>query len=102
MNFSKFSANDFLDPNKFKTSMDYSNSNQYAKGLDISNNAVSIGVSVHDTWWACMKDGSRMTSYEKLGYHSNTCALLSGFLAGSASFQVYRMTDKGVVTSIIK
>ncbi|MFA6270655.1 MAG: hypothetical protein WC657_05630 [Candidatus Paceibacterota bacterium] len=100
-------AESFLDPDKFKTDTDsypeagYADQ-QFQKGLKISNESLEVGVSAYGTWWAHGKDGSHTTSYEGIGYHSCTADLLRGFLAGTAKFIIYRLTDDGITETCIK
>lgn len=97
----------FLNPDNFKTSMDHLPPTGYAeeqfqKGLKVSNESIAVGISINGTWWAEYKDGSYLSSYEGIGYHSCTCELLRGLLAGTAKFIVMRFNDKGLTETCIK
>jgi len=48
-----------------------------------------------------MKDGSSMTSYEKIGYHANTAGLLQGFLESGVVIKVYRDTTEGITETLL-
>ena len=52
---------------------------QYAKGLQIGAEFDTVTISIYGTWGA--RSALKMiTSYETLGYHSNTHMLLKGFI----------------------
>lgn len=93
---------DFLNPDNFKTTMDTPELDlkQYKKGLELSNTSSVIGISANGCWFADLISGGHLTSYEVIGYHSSTAALLKGFLAGRAKFIVYR--GEGVTRTTIK
>jgi len=48
-----------------------------------------------------MKDGSSMTSYEKIGYHANTADLLRGFIDSAVPIKVYRDTTEGITETLL-
>lgn len=104
---SKFTAEDFLSPEKFRSGWpadggDYG-AKQYAKGLQVGKDAVKIAVAVNDVWSANMKDGGHLSSCEKLGYHAGTSELLRGFLDSGAKIVVYRENaDKLVATVLVR
>ena len=110
MNYSELnalSAESFLDPDLFVSEYDHMDrggyaEEQYRKGLEISNSSESVGISANGTWWARGKDGSLTTSYEGIGYHLHTSALLRGLLAGTAKFIVYRFDSTGISSTCIK
>jgi hypothetical protein len=63
---------------------------------------VSVSISVTGTWGATGKDGSTTTSYERIGYHSCTAPLMRGFLDGPAEIVVFRSTQSGLSTTVIR
>jgi hypothetical protein len=83
----------YLNPDNFVTTYDTINpgqaAEQYAKGLEISRSAVSVGIACTGTWTARMPSGVT-TSSEGIGYHAHTASLLRGFLDGPAPLVVYR------------
>jgi hypothetical protein len=97
----------FLDPDNFKTETDHFPKEGYAqeqfrKGQKIANESVEVGISAGGTWYAVGKNGSQVTSYEGIGYHSTTSDLLRGFLSGTARIVVNRYTDTGYSATCIK
>lgn len=105
---SKFTAQDFLSPEKFVTPADDLVCNtdrkvkQYQHGLETGKNALQISIGFTDAWGAHMKDGSLATAYEKLGWHSCTKELLQGFLDSGCEIVVHRYTDTGFTRTVIK
>lgn len=101
---SKLKAEDYLNPNNFKTEFDRINprrsQEQYETGLRWSNSAEEIHLNFQGIWSAKMKDGSFITSYEGIGYHGNTAELLKGFLEGIAPLIVHRQTENGTIEAI--
>lgn len=93
----KLPAETFLDPTKFTTSYDTAegSSKQYQKGLDVGRNATTIHIESTGVWSASMKDRSSLQSYEGIGYHANTGALLAGFLDSGARIVVSRWDGSG-------
>ncbi len=98
MDSSTCSATDFLNPNNFRTSFDTpgSDASQYAKGLETARNAKSISIGVNGVWGARMLDGASLVSYERIGYHRSTAALLRGFLDSGVLMTVYRQGQEPV------
>lgn len=78
------------------------NAAQYSEGLSVGEDAEEITIAVNSVWGAKMLDGGVLTSYEGIGYHSCTAALLRGFLASPARVVVYRCTPNGVTRTVIK
>lgn len=93
-----FTAQDFLNPDNFITGYDSLNAEyqtqQYNKGLELGKNALVINISVSDVWSMVMKDGSLRTSYERIGYHAGTAALLRGFIDSGAKIVIWRDSEK--------
>lgn len=93
-------AEAFLHPENFDTQFDAFGGEdgailQYETGLRYANEYEEVGISANGTWYAEQKiigkyKGGLMTSYEGIGYHANTAALLRGLLAGKARFVVRR------------
>ncbi|MEV0471019.1 hypothetical protein [Streptomyces prunicolor] len=108
-------AEDFLKPENFVTEFDARNPDyaeeQYRKGLELSEEYGRIVIRAGGTWAA--EDGPvdpvtrartiGAYSYEGIGYHGNTAALLRGFLDGPAPIDVERrQEDYSVITTRIK
>lgn len=90
----------YLNPENFTTAMDYAPgreyaAKQYAKGLEIGRASLSVHISCNGVWGATGKDGSSVSSYEGIGYHSATKDLLRGFLDSGCAIDVYRYGVKG-------
>jgi hypothetical protein len=87
----------YLKPEDFTTGFDTDAlaKKQYEKGLKVSNESVEVGISANGCWYAVGHDGSLTTSYEGVGFHTNTADLLRGLLAGTAKFHVYRNYGSG-------
>lgn len=69
---------------------------QYEKGLKVGRDNDYIFISANGTWGAMRdrpRDHSMITSYEGIGYHGCTDALLHGFLDSGAPIVVYRYDD---------
>ncbi len=89
----------YLNPDNFKTGWDNNNparqKQQYDKGLEVGAESEVVFISCNGTWGARGKDNSHTTSYEGIGYHSNTDALLRGFLDSGCKIVVYRYNKRG-------
>jgi hypothetical protein len=89
-------ADAFLNPELFRTPSDNPvyGEEQFREGKATADawEVVSIGIS---GVWGASREGSSLTSYERIGYHANTADLLRGFLAGSARVVVYRWSADG-------
>ena len=90
-------ASAYLDPDQFKSSFDNDDlsARRYAEGLETSQEFADgeVTISVRSVWGANkVGDNSRCTvfSYEGIGYHTGTAALLRGFLDGPAPVVVFR------------
>lgn len=84
----------FLHPHLFKTELDNEErgKSQYEKGKNIDYDYIFI--TYGSTWSAGDFDSHRFcTSYEGIGYHSNTADLLRGFLASGKPIYVMRWVD---------
>lgn len=93
-----FTANAFMNPDLFRkpTDGDIADESthahqQYLKALEIARKAEYITIGITDTWGAKMMDGGTMASYEKIGYHRNTYALLKGFLDSGKLIKLFRL-----------
>lgn len=106
----------FLKPEDFATDFDIINpahaEEQYLKGLELSEEYDRIVIRENGTWAAeCgpyypeadIYMGNAAYSYEGIGYHAHTAALLRGFLDGPAPIDVRRRQDDySVKTTRIK
>ena len=84
----------FLHPHIFKTELDNEEraKSQFEKGKNIDYDYILI--TYGSTWSAGDFDSHRFcTSYEGIGYHSNTADLLRGFLASGKPIYVMRWID---------
>lgn len=109
---SKFSANDFYYPERFITSFDTvdGGDRQLIKGMKIGKESYEIHIAINDVWSAVTKPQApfshftpgHMQSYEKLGYHANTCDLLRGFIASGCKLIVHRSIDGKVIATEIQ
>jgi hypothetical protein len=101
---SQMPATDFLDTTKLISDYDALNSQygieQYNKGLEIGHSATEVHISIRNVWSARMKNGGIMQSYETLGYHSGTAALMRGFIDSGVTIVVWRQNtlDDGSYT----
>lgn len=88
-------AEAFQNPENFKTENDTPalDAEQYKKGLETGQNAQHISIAVNGVWGAKMNDGGHVASYERIGYHASTAALLRGFLASGVKIKVHRYQD---------
>ncbi|WP_328377067.1 hypothetical protein OHB13_11995 [Streptomyces sp. NBC_00440] len=106
---------EFLKPENFATEFDARNADaaerQYRYGLKLSTDYGRIIIRANSTWAA--EDGPvdpitrartlGSYSYEGIGYHAHTAALLRGFLDGPAPVDVERRQgDYSVKTTRIK
>lgn len=92
----------FLNPDNFKTLSDTWPQNvsyqteQYQKGLAIGYESEYITISVSNVWGCQFKVspahpyGGSCSSYETIGYHAGTAALLRGMLDSGCPIKVYR------------
>lgn len=91
---SQMPATDFLDTTKLVTNYDGLNreygNEQYNKGLEIGSKATEVHISVRNVWSAKLKTGGHMQSYETIGYHSGTAALMRGFIDSGVKIVVWR------------
>ncbi|MFF8629712.1 hypothetical protein [Streptomyces werraensis] len=104
----------FLKPEDFATESDSINplyaAEQYQKGRKLSEEYGRIIIRANGTWAAedgPIGPGNARTigaySYEGIGYHAHTAALLRGFLDGPAPIDVERrQEDYSVKTTRIK
>lgn len=97
----------FLRPEDFRTGYDSDSlasakyaEEQYQTGLGYSKRSRRVFICANGTWGADLDNGGIMTSYEGIGYHAGTAALLRGILAGPAPVVVYRWWKEGPPTEI--
>ncbi len=81
----------FLSCEIFKLDSDTRDLAPYKKGLDIGRNADEIHISVTNSWKANMKDGTSLSSDERIGLHKNTAFLFCGFLDSKVPIILHRM-----------
>jgi hypothetical protein len=90
-------AEAYLNPDNFRTEYDGrvlgKAEEQYQAGLEYGRNATRISLSYKGVWGASMKNGAMVSSYEGIGYHAETAALLKGFLDSGCAIVVYRSSD---------
>jgi hypothetical protein len=94
---------EYLNWQKFDTPQDTPDrgKSQYEKGLAYGREAEFITLSYKGVW-GCVKGNSTVTSYEGIGYHSNTKELLRGFIDSGAVIVVYRWyADSPITCKII-
>ena len=93
----KLPAETFLDPTKFTTSYDTAEGGEraYNDAMAVGQRATTIHIESTGVWSASMKDGSSLQSYQGIGYHANTAALLKGFLDSGARIVVSRWDGSG-------
>lgn len=93
--FSNRPASDFTDATKFQKTQLRSTvqgaEKQRAKGLELAKDYI-VHIAVNDTWSATRCSES-ISSYEKLGYHADTAALLQGFIDSGCTFFVHRWNE---------
>jgi hypothetical protein len=82
----------FLHPRMFITGFDTpeSDNEQYEKGLEIGRESEYVGIAKNGTWYSKPLRGGVCTSYEGIGYHRSTAALLKGFLDSGTEVYVSR------------
>jgi hypothetical protein len=86
----------YLVPENFRTLWDDRNparaAEQYNKGLKIGREAIAFGghvsIACNGTWGAAA--AGSISSYEGIGYHGETAALLRGFIDSGCTIVVYR------------
>lgn len=85
-------AEAYCQPDLFKTGYDTkeNNGDQYKKGLELGKNCQRIAIGCNGCWGGRTKDGGVITSYEMIGYHRGTAALLQGILDSGVELWVYR------------
>lgn len=95
---SQLDATEFLNWKQFETTFDAMNNinedrdnKQYQHGLEIGQEFDYVCISRTSVWSAGMNAGGKsVTSYEGIGYHTNTAMLLKGFLDSGCKIYVYR------------
>lgn len=105
---SELPAEAYLDPANFTTSHDSLAANQkyedkqYRQGLRTGKAALYITLSFKGVWGAVMKGGGSVRSYEGIGYHAHTAALLRGFLDSGVDIDVTRIVDDKLMRFTLK
>lgn len=88
-------ASDFTDASKFqKTQLNTTaegSMTQRAKGRKLARE-YAVHIAVDDTWSATRR-GETISSYEKIGYHADSAALLQGFLESECVFFIHRWNE---------
>ena len=87
-----FNAELFKCPRIFRTAWDSSSldQKQYDKGVRIGKESEYITISERGTWSSKLLNGGSNTSYETIGYHASSAALLAGFLDSGTEVYVAR------------
>lgn len=67
---------------------------QYHEGKLIGMLCDHVSIGYNGCWSATMKDGSHLSSYEKIGYHACTADLMRGFIESGCAIFVYRFGTK--------
>ena len=82
----------YLHPRMFKTGFDTPelDQEQYDKGLEIGKESEYVTIARNGTWSARGLDGVATSSYEGIGYHASTTALLKGFLDSGCEIYIDR------------
>jgi hypothetical protein len=101
---SNYTADDFRNADNFRTGYDTDagSKDAYAKGRRIGMQSKSVTIALNDTWSADGKTGGILTSYQRLGYHADTAALLRGLLDSGVMLAVYRDTGRAIVRHNIR
>lgn len=99
------SADAFTDPSNFLTDYDTNNqtyiAEQFYKGLNTGREATQITISIRNVWSARLPSGYMIYSYETIGWHAGTAALLQGFLASGVKIIVYRQLLNGTIEETV-
>jgi len=82
----------FRYPRMFQADHDteLGNQKQYERGLEVGRESEYVTICKDGTWSARSLEGVITTSYERIGYHSGTAALLQGFLDSGVEMYVDR------------
>jgi len=86
----------FLSCEMFKLGADSRDLKPYKKGLDVGRHADEVHVSVTNSWSANMRDGTTLSSNERIGLHKNTALLFCGFLDSKVPIILHRMETGSV------
>lgn len=94
----ELSPEDFLFPEKFVTEWPIEKDptfilNKELEGRNLSREAFRDGGAIHisaDCVWSHSAGSYSVQSFERIGYHAGTWALLKGFLSGPAAIYVHR------------
>ena len=82
----------FRYPSMFRANHDteLGNQKQYELGLEVGRESGYVTICKDGTWAARSLEGVVTTSYEQIGYHASTAALLQGFLDSGTEVYVDR------------
>ncbi len=101
-------ADSFLDPELFRTGSrldtvpNVRETAKYRQTLADCTQWREIHIATNNVWSAHNVDNGHTQSYEKLGYHANTAALLAAFLDSGIPVYVHRDTGKEVTKTRIR
>ncbi len=90
-----FPASIYNHPRVFRAAWDSPelDQKQYDKGREVGEESEYITITEKGTWVSQLENGASSTSYEIIGYHASTAALLAGFL--DSGTQVYVARESG-------
>jgi len=103
----KLPAEDYLNPDNFRTSFDKLHSpareaEKHQEGYNLGKSAVEVHIGVNSVWGAKLRNGGSASSYEGIGYHALTHALLRGILDSKCKLVVHRWSkEKGFTETVI-
>lgn len=85
-------AGHYREPALFVTAWDTPelNDKQYAEGLRLGRELKRISIGCNGCWGGVSVNDGVVTSYERIGYHASTAALLQGMLDSGVEITVYR------------
>ena len=64
--------------------------NSYHKGLVEGPTFQAVTIATNNVWGADCKNGSSLSSYEKIGYHAGSVSYIKGILDSGCPVRVYR------------
>jgi hypothetical protein len=96
------SPESYLNPDLFKTGWDTPelDKQQYAEGLKQAEGLQYLTIGYNGCWGGFTKNCGSLTSYERIGYHASTAALLKGFLDSGIPIFVYRWEHGQPITQV--
>ena len=62
-------------------------------GINIGLCSDYVSIGINNVWGASGKDGSRTSSYERIGYHTGSVDFIGGVLSTGCPVYVYREVD---------